>query len=699
MIRSKFLAGVAGAAFAFAAASPAVADEGMWTFDAFPAAQVNRAYGTNIDQAWLDRVRNAAVRLTGGCSASVVSPQGLVLTNHHCVIECVQDLSTPQQDFVRGGFYTKTRQEERKCPGQQAEILTGIEDVTQRVNQAAEGKTGRDFVRARDAEMAAIEKASCATDASLRCQVISFYRGGQFKLYKYRKYSDVRLAFAPEFQSAFFGGDPDNFNFPRYALDAAFLRLYENGQPVATPDHLRWNAAAPKAGDPVFVAGNPGTTQRLLTNAQLSTLRDLVYPYQQLQRSELRGRLIRFSEESAENKRIALDPLFGVENSFKAVGGQHQALRDPAFFGQEVKEEQELRARVAADPKLAADIGDPWKEIADVQDDYAELYLPYWRLENGAGGGSLLFTYARQLVRAAQERAKPSGERLPEYADTRLPLLEQNLFDAKPVDLPLEELYLQFWLEKSREYLTADAPQTKLLLGREGPAALADRLVAGSKLADPAVRKRLYEGGLAAIQASDDPMIRYALQIDEEARKLRTAWETRVSGPTDRAAERIARARFAAYGTSVYPDATFSLRLSYGKIDGWNYRGTTVPPFTYIGGLYERATGAEPFDLAPKWAAAEPRVNKQTVFDISSTNDIIGGNSGSPLINAKGEVIGAVFDGNIHSLGGSFGYEADTNRSVTVSTAAITEALRNVYDQPQLIAELTGGSTPQRRRR
>jgi hypothetical protein len=662
----------------------------MWTFDAFPAAQVNKAYGTNIDQAWLDRVRNAAVRLTGGCSASVVSPQGLVLTNHHCVIECVQDLSTPQQDFVKAGFYTKTREEERKCPGQQAEILTTIDDVTARVNAAAAGKTGQAFVRARDAEMAAIEKAACATDPTLRCQVISFYRGGQYKLYKYRKYSDVRLAFAPEFQAAFFGGDPDNFNFPRYALDSAFLRLYENGRPVATPDHLKWNAAAPKAGEPVFIAGNPGTTQRLLTQAQLATLRDLAYPYQQQQRSELRGRLIRFSEENAEHKRIALDPLFGVENSFKAVGGQHQALRDPAFFGQKVKEEQELRARLAANPQLAREIGDPWKEIADVQDDYAELYLPYWRLESGAGGGSQLFSYARALVRSAQERAKPSAERLPEYADTRLPLLEQQLFDAKPVDLPLEELYLQFWLEKSREYLTADAPETKVLLGRESPQQLADRLVAGSRLGDPAVRKQLYQGGLAAVRASKDPMIQYVLAMDDDARKLRTAWETRVTGPTDRAAERIAKARFGVYGESVYPDATFSLRLSYGKIDGWKYRGTTVPPFTYVGGLYERATGAEPFDLAPKWAAAERRVNKRTVFNISSTNDIIGGNSGSPLINARGEVIGAVFDGNIHSLGGAFGYEGDTNRSVSVSTAAITEALTDVYGQPQLVAELTG---------
>lgn len=698
MLRSKFLACSGALALVAGSAAPAFADEGMWTFDAFPAAKVNQAYGTKIDQAWLDKVRGASVRLTTGCSASVVSPQGLVLTNHHCVIECVQDLSTPQQDLVRSGFAAKGREEERACPGMQAEILTGIEDVTERVTRAVAGRSGQDFVRARDAEMAAIEQAGCGTDKTIRCQVISFYRGGQYKMYKYRKYSDVRLAFAPEFQAAFFGGDPDNFNFPRYALDASFVRLYENGRPVATPQHLKWNGAAPRDGEPVFIAGNPGTTQRLLTNAQLATLRDLTYPYEQLQRSELRGRLIQFSEMSAENKRIALDPLFGVENSFKAIGGQHAALRDPAFFGRKVAEETELRRRIAADPKLAADIGDPWKEIADIQDDYAELWLPYSRVEGGPRG-SLLYGYARSIVRAAQERAKPSTERLPEYGDTRLPLLEKNLFDPKPVDAPLEELYLQFWLEKAREHLTADSPYTKLLLGRESPQALADRLVAGTKLADPAVRKSLYDGGLAAVQASDDPLIQYVLKVDGPARELRTAWETRVSGPTDRAAERIARARFAAYGTDVYPDATFSLRLSYGKIAGWTYRGTTVPPFTQIGGLYERATGAEPFELAPKWAAAESRVNQQTVFDLSTTNDIIGGNSGSPLINARGEVIGAVFDGNIHSLGGAFGYEGETNRSVAVSTAAVNEALRTVYDQPALLAELNGATAAPARRR
>jgi hypothetical protein len=666
----------------------AQADEGMWTFDNFPTARVNQTYGTRIDQAWLDRVRGASVRLTTGCSASLVSPEGLVLTNHHCIVGCAQDLSSAQQDYVAKGFLTRARTEEKQCPGMQAEILTSITDMTQRVVAAGVGKTGQDFVRARDAETARIESESCAGDANSRCQVVSLYRGGQFKLYKYRKYADVRLAFAPEFQAAFFGGDPDNFSFPRYALDAAFVRLYENGRPIASPAYLPWNANAPKVGEPVFVSGNPGSTNRLQTTAQLQTLRDLVIPHQQLQRSELRGRLIRFSQESAENKRIATDPLFGVENTYKNFYGRMRFLADPAFFESKRRGEAEVQQRIAS--RRGQISGDPWKEIADVQDDYAELYLPFTYVEGG-GGGSTLYAYARTLVRGAQERAKPSAERLPEFADSRLPLVEKNLLDVRPVEPELEELYLSFWLSKAREFLTADDPDTRLLLGRDSPESLADRLVTGTRLSDPAERARLWKGGLAAVQASQDPMIQYVLRTEGRGRELRKQWETRVTGPTDRAAEQIAKARFLAYGDDVYPDATFTPRLSYGKIAGWTERGRQIPAFTYIRGLYDRATGQEPFEAAPRWLSARSRVAGDTVFNMVSTNDIIGGNSGSPLINARGEVIGAVFDGNLASLGGAYGYVGETNRSVTVSTAAITEALRTVYDQPQLVRELTGG--------
>jgi hypothetical protein len=461
---------LASALFAVAASTivtaPALADEGMWTFDNFPTAKVNAAYGTRIDQAWLDRVRNASVRLTTGCSASLVSPEGLVLTNHHCVVGCVQDLSSTGNDYVAKGWLTRARTQEKQCPGMQAEILTAITDVTSRVNAAAAGKTGEAFVKARDAETARIEQEGCGSDAASRCQVVSLYRGGQFKLYRYRKYADVRLAFAPEFQAAFFGGDPDNFSFPRYALDAAFVRLYENGKPIASPGHLRWNAAAPKDGEPVFVSGNPGSTNRLQTTAQLETLRDLVIPHQQLQRSELRGRLIRFGQESAENKRIVTDPLFGVENSFKNFYGRMRALADPAFFERKRRAEAEVQQRIASRRGQIA--GDPWREIAEVQDDYAELYLPFTYVEGG-GGGSSLYGYARTLVRGAQERAKPAGERLPEFSESRLALIEKNLLDPRPVEPELEELYLSFWLSKAREFLTADDPDTRPAAGARQP--------------------------------------------------------------------------------------------------------------------------------------------------------------------------------------------------------------------------------------
>ncbi|MES2340373.1 MAG: S46 family peptidase, partial [Pseudomonadota bacterium] len=600
-------------------------------------------------------------------------------------------LDDPRQtDYVKDGFLTTARAEEKKCPGMQAEVLAGVTDLTSDIARATAGKTGLDFVRARDAARGAAETVACGGDPAFRCQLVTLYRGGQYKLYKYRKYADVRLVFAPEFATAFFGGDPDNFNFPRFNLDTAFVRLYENGKPISSPQHLIWRSRAPKDGEVTFVSGNPGGTERMLTLAQLETQRDLVLPVSQLQRSELRGRLIEFSARDAESRRIATDPLFGVENSFKVFYGRQFALNDRAFMDAKRAAEADLRAKVAADPKLAADIGDPWGEIAAAQTAYGDRYLRYRQLEQAAGSLSETFMYARELVRAAQERAKPSAERLPEYGDAGLALMAKQVLDEQSVDPTLEQLYLAFWLSKTREYLTTDDAAVKLLLGKESPEGLAARLVAGTKLADPAERKRLWEGGLAAIAASDDPMIALALRLDPDARAVRTAWETEVSGPTDRAAERIARARFAAYGDAVYPDATFTLRLSYGKVAGWTPRGVTVPPFTTFAGLYDRATGAEPYKLAPRWEAAKGKLNPDTVFDFVTTNDIIGGNSGSPVINAKAEILGAAFDGNIHSLGGNYGYDGAINRTVVVATSAATEALQKVYGRTALVKELTG---------
>ncbi len=682
-MRLKLLSSCAAVMAASSVATGAWADEGMWTFDNFPAAKVKAAYGVDITPAWLDHVQKSAVRLAGGCSASVVSPGGLVLTNNHCVVECAQNISAPGKDVYNEGFAVAAISEEKTCPGQQAEILLAISDVTARVTGAGQGLTGAALVQARAGVTSVIEKEVCGADPTLRCEVVRLYQGGQYKLYKYRKYTDVRLVFSPGVPAAFFGGDPDNFNFPRYDLDSAFLRLYENGRPIKTTDYLKWNASAPRDGEPVFVAGNPGGTDRQLTMAQLETQRDLTIPLTLVQFAELRGRLIRFGEEGAEQKRQAQELLFGLENSYKVFFGRQFALNDKAFLDAKRAGEADLRAK--AGPASA----DAWTAVERAEAARRELYLTY-RMTEGGPAFSDLFGYARQIVRAAAERQKPSAERLPGYSDSALPRLEKVLLDAKPVEAPVEQLLIEFWLTKVRELLTADDPNTKLILGRDSPEGLSAALVSGTKLADPAVRKALYEGGTAAVQASTDPMIRFVLRIDPAARAIRKQYEERVTGPITQPAERIARARFAAYGDSVYPDATFTLRLSYGKIAGWTERGRPVPSFTYFGGLYERATGQDPFKLDPRWAAAKAKLNPQTVFDISSTNDIIGGNSGSPLINAKAEVIGAVFDGNIHSLGGDYGYDPVLNRSVTVSTAAVTEALSKVYGQDALVRELTG---------
>ena len=678
-------------ALAAALATAASADEGLWTFDNFPAAKVKAAYGVEITPAWLDHVRAASVRLSVGCSGAVVSAGGLVLTNNHCVAGCAHDLSAPGGDLFKTGYLAAAKAEEKTCPGLQAEILEQITDVTARMTAAGAGRSGEALVKARTALAGAIEKEVCGDDPKLRCETVDLYHGGQFKLYRYRKYVDVRLVFSPGFQVAFFGGDPDNFNFPRYDLDCAFLRLYEAGRPAPTPDHLRWNPAAPTAGQPVFIAGNPGDTRRQMTVAQLETQRDLALPLTMAEFSELRGRVIRFTEENANNKRLGDTELFGLENDYKVYFGLLQALDDPGFMAARRAAEAELRRQALQ--KMGAGFGDPWAAMAAIQPASQALYASYLMVERGPID-SRLFNDARILVRAAEERQKPSAQRLPGYADSQLPELQKQALAPEPIEAPLEQLLLEFWLSKAREYLTADDPSTTLLLGRDSPETLAARLANGTHLGDPAVRRALWEGGIKAITASDDPMIQYVLRIDSQARRIRAKYDQEVSGPAIRAAEAIAKARFAVYDAATYPDATFTLRLSYGAIEGWTYRGKTVAPFTTFAGLYPRATGQAPYDLDPRWVAAKDRLNPDTVFNFSTTNDIIGGNSGSPVIDAKGEVIGVAFDGNIHSLGGDYGYDPALNRSVAVSAAAITEALRVVYGAHGLLKELGANPPP-----
>lgn len=679
-----------------AAGSAARAEEGMWTFDNFPIARANQILGTHIDQAWLDRVRLSSVKY-GGCSAGVVSGEGLVMTNNHCVATCVANLSTQAVNYAETGFTPRSREEEVKCPGDTAEILTDISDVTERMHRAGEGLTGAAFTQARGAEAGRIETEACGGDAGKRCQVVSLYRGGQFKLYTYKKYTDVRLAYAPEDRAATFGGDLDNFSFPRFAIDAAFIRLYENGRPAVTPIHFKWNSSRPVEGTPVFVTGSPGATQRLLTQDQLMTVRDVVLPMDQLIASELRGRLIRYSEEGERQAFEAMDPIVGLENTYKRGLGRMRALVDPAFMATRAAGEADFRQRVAANAELTIRVGDPWTDLAAVQPALRELYAPYALLEGGTGigttpvaGGSQLFLWARTLVRGAQERAKASAERLPEYADSRLAAVQSGLFAEKPVYPALEQVRMEWWLSKTREWLTVDNPAVRGLLGQESPEGLSARLVDGTKLADPAVRHALWEGGRAAIEASDDPMIRYVLSIQDETRAVRADWETRVQAPTDQASERLANARFTAYGDTVYPDATGTLRLTYGKIEGSDVPGQHFGPFTTFAGLWDRATGAAPFDVAPRLLAAKDRIPADTVLDMAVSSDTIGGSSGSPVVNAAGEMVGANFDSTVLTQRNAYGYDRNVNRSVIVTTGAVTTALRDVYGMGRLVTELEG---------
>ncbi|WP_068074140.1 S46 family peptidase [Novosphingobium lentum] len=680
-LRNLLLASALPMAAALSSA-PALADEGMWTFDAFPAEQMRKDYGFAPDRQWLDRVRASAVRLTGGCSASFVSPAGLILTNHHCVVDCAQNLSTQDKDLVARGFIAATRTEERKCPGQQAEVVTAISDVSGAVKGAMGTLEGEARIKARDGKIAEIEKAGCTDTATTRCQVVTLFGGGQYKLYTYRKYSDVRLVWAPEFQAAFFGGDPDNFNYPRYALDASFLRAYENGKPVKVASFLKWSPRAPKVGEATFVVGNPGSTQRLFTSDQLAFQREVSLPITLAVYSELRGRLLTAMEQSAEKKREGADTLFGIENSLKVFIGRQKALNDPGFVKTLADNEATLKQRSAGN----AAIGDPWGDVAKSVGAYREVYLPY-RFINPQ---SDLYDYAHTLVRVAIERTKPNGERLPGYTDSALPLLEKQLLDERPIYPWLEQLRLEWSFSKAREYLGADDPDTRLMLGSESPEGLAERLVGGSTLADPAVRKALLEGGEAAIEASKDPLIVYARLIEARDRALQKLVDERYQGPLSAAGAKLADARFAAYGDTLYPDATFTLRVSYGKVQGWKERGQEVTPVTTMGGAFERATGNEPFVLASAFTANAAKIDKATPYDFVTTNDIIGGNSGSPVVDRTGAVIGAAFDGNIHSLGGNYGYQGDVNRTVVVSTAAVEQALETIYPAPALVRELKG---------
>jgi Peptidase S46 len=671
----------------------AFADEGMWTFHDFPQAQVKSALGVDLGSGWLDQVRMATIRLSN-CTASFVSPDGLILTNHHCAESCLDENSTSGHNLVAEGFLARTREQELKCGQQIADVLMEMENVTAQILSATAGLDAKAANDKRKSTITQLEQgcesqSGASRSGPLKCEMVNLYDGGQYWLYKYHRYTDVRLVFAPERAIAAFGGDPDNFQFPRWCLDMSVLRAYSpDGKPAATPSFLRFRAEGPKLDEAVFVSGHPGSTQRLLTVAELEDARNFFLPRWLLRYSELRGRMIQFGKTSPEAHRIIEDPLNGIENSIKVRRKQLDALLDERLMKAKREEEAALRAKVAADPRLAAATGDPWADIARAELRGEQLYMPYLFLEQSAGFNSKLFGYARTLVRAAAERAKPNTARLNEYADAALPRVQQRLEAPVPVYPDLEKLTLSFSLERMREWLGPDAPIVRQLMANESPDTLAARLVDGTQLGDPAVRKRLWDGGAAAVNASTDPMIVLARSIDVQARSVRSSYEDEVEAPVEAASQKIAHARFVVYGTSVPPDATFTLRLSYGQVRGWTQDGQEVEPFTHLSRLFERATGKEPFKVPDSWLKVRSELDMQTKFDLATTSDITGGNSGSPLIDAKGQVVGLMFDGNIHSIAGDYWYDPVLNRAVAVDPTIIFEALRKVYKANELLAEL-----------
>jgi len=668
----------------------ASADEGMWLFNDFPSAKLKAKYGFEPDQKWLDHVRLSSVRLAEGCSGSIVSPDGLVMTNHHCAHSCIEQLSSAKKDYVASGFLAKAVADEVKCPEIEINQLVEIVNVTERIVAATKGLEDAKYNQAQKGEMSKIEK-ECATSDQLRCDVVTLYHGGQYHLYKYRRFQDVRLVFAPEFAIAFFGGDPDNFEFPRYDLDVSFLRIYEGGKPAKTTDFLPWAKEGLKEGDLAFVSGHPGGTNRLTPTSQLELERDVTLPRRLQYAYELKGILDQFGLESPEKKRISNALLFFVENGIKARKGRLNALLDKPFFGTLVTREQQLRAKVDADPKLKALYAGAWPAVAQAVDRFRPMRDRYDFLEVGRGFNSDLFGIARMLVRLSAEIEKPNEKRLREYADSNLPKVKMEILSPAPIYDELELTRLSFALSKLREELGPDDALVKQVLGKESPRELAARLLKGSKLKDVKVRKALLDGGAKAVAASTDPFVVLARELDPQARELRKKYEDEVEGPLKKNNELIAKANFAAYGTSTYPDATFTLRMTYGTVKGWTRQdGTVVKPLTDFAGAFARETGSEPFKLPDSWTKAKAKLDLATPFDVATDDDIIGGNSGSPIINRNGEAAGVIFDGNIDSLAGDYGFDETVNRAVGVHSAALIEALDKIYGAKRIVEELKG---------
>ncbi|MGO9012127.1 MAG: S46 family peptidase [Bryobacteraceae bacterium] len=666
-----------------------VAEEGMWTFDNPPVKQLQEKYHFTPTEQWLDHIRLSCVRLNDGGSGSFVSPHGLLLTNHHVARGQLQKNSRADRDYLRDGFYAATATEEMKSPDLEVNVLVSMENVTSRVMEAVQGaKSPEQQFTARKAMIAEIERES-QEKTGLRSDVVTLYQGGEYWLYRYKKYTDVRLVFAPEQQIAFFGGDPDNFTYPRYDLDMALFRVYENGKPIDSKDYLKWNPAGAAEDELVFVTGNPGSTSRLDTMAQLDYLRDVGLPDRlKLIRSRIAA-LDGYSAQGKEQAREAASQIFFLQNSLKADEGVVRGLLDQRIMAKKQAEENEFKATVMAHPEWAAAYGGAWEAIAGAEKKLASRS----RERVFHGMDSQLATLAMNIVEYVAEVRKPDGERLPGFHEAQLDSLRFRLFSPAPIYPGMEIARITGSLELDLSEMGPDDAFLKTVLDGRSPKEAAAALANGTKLADPALRRKLVDGGEAAVAASDDPMIVLARKLDPGMREMIHWIEDNVQSIEQHAGEQLGRARFAVYGKSVYPDATFTLRLSYGQARGYPMNGTKAPYKTTFFGLYDRANSFDfkaPFNLPARYADNHDKLNLATPFNFVTSNDVVGGNSGSPVINRKGEIVGLVFDGNIESLVGDFVYDGATNRTVAVHTAAMTEALRKIYNAGALLQEILG---------